>query len=679
MINQAKREELIKIFDNSIDLVKLEELFLYDLSPYYKEKKENTFFAKQLEYLNEENLLKHSKKNISFTGEQKKIYDEIVNKENKRIIISAPTSFGKTLLIKEYIYVVQPKTIVFLVPTNSLADELVHDFSEIYSELGYTIFDTIKDGEKICEKSIFIGTQEKYYQIYQSYNLNIDLFVIDEAYKLSDKINGSREVILNRTFIDTLAFAKQVILLLPLVNKINGIASFNFKTLRSDYSPVAKNFIQIDKEQFDLLIESKVKVNQENNLVYFNSPKDAEDFYIKKLSNINLTNILSDEWFTRVEKDFHPDWIPLNSLKKGVGIHYGPMPKFIQKKVIDLFNNGNVKTILATSSIIEGVNTPTKNIFISTSREILGGKNIIKFKNLIGRAGRLGIHKIGNIYYKDIHSKDFNKVNVPFENIEIDFTIENEIQIVEINREMEFKSYGNEIIKESNDTPYEANRNETIHYLKDSKKGKIPIDKISNLLNRYGFTLKQLVDILEYSNNENLNLFKILGKLKASDKDIFSINEIIDYRTETIEEILIELKKNEKFKNVKNAQLISTIVRMIYNSIPHRIIPALDFIIELDELNFEYNGKHLFSNKNINEAKTKKVLFYNKFIGEDVSKIEESKKIMSKLFEYGIPYFRVKKHFNQIANNVPNHFSIYDIKKVIFSNDSMKDLRIYFE
>lgn len=676
MINQTKREDIIKLLDESGDLIKLEDLFLYDLSPYYEEKKNDSFFSKQLEYIQDSNLLNHNPR-ISFTSEQINIYNKIV--ENNRCIVSAPTSFGKTMLIKEYIYNYQPNKVVFIVPTNSLADELVDDFHEIYAELGYTIFDTIKDGVTINEKSIFIGTQEKYYQIYQSYEIKIDLFVIDEAYKLSDKINGSREVILNRTFIDTLAFAEKVILLLPLVNKINGIDSLNFKILKSDYAPVAKNFIKLEKDKFDLEIESKIKENQENNLVYFNSPKDAEDFYLKKLNNSKLNSKISDEWFERVEKDFHPEWVPINSLKEGIGIHYGPMPKFIQKKVVDLFNNGQVKTILATSSIIEGVNTPTKNIYITTSKDILGSKNVIKFKNLIGRAGRLGLHKIGNIYYKDIHNKDFNIVNIPFNNIELDFTIENELQIVEINREMEYKSHDGNLILEEKNVSYESNRKETINYLNDSKKGKIPVEKISNLLNRYGFTLKQFKDILDYSMNDNINLFGILGKLRASDKDIFSINEIIDNKTESISEILKELQKNDKFKKDKTPQLVSMIVRMIYNSIPHKIIPALDFIIDLDELYQEYNNKQLFTTKNINEAKTKKVLFYNKFIGEDVSKLEESKKIMSKLFEYGIPYSRVKKHFEQISSNVPSNFSIYDIKRIILANESMKDLRIYFE
>ena len=121
LVNQDNRELIIKKLDESKDNVELEDLFLFDLSPYYEEKLDESFFSKQLEFIQEKNQLKHNSK-ISFTSEQIRIYQGI--SENKRCIVSAPTSFGKTMLVKEYIYNYQPNKIVFIVPTNSLADEL---------------------------------------------------------------------------------------------------------------------------------------------------------------------------------------------------------------------------------------------------------------------------------------------------------------------------------------------------------------------------------------------------------------------------------------------------------------------------------------------------------------------------------------------------------------------------
>src|SRR6478672_152129 len=96
-INQTNREEIIKLLDQGNSKVKLEDLFLFDLSPYYEEKEDDSFFSKQLEFIQQKNSLKHNRK-ISFTREQINIYEKIA--ENNRSIVSAPTSFGKTMLIK---------------------------------------------------------------------------------------------------------------------------------------------------------------------------------------------------------------------------------------------------------------------------------------------------------------------------------------------------------------------------------------------------------------------------------------------------------------------------------------------------------------------------------------------------------------------------------------------------
>lgn len=679
MINQTKREELIKLLDESSESIKLEDLFLFDLSPYYQEKKNDSFFSKQLEYQKDTNLLKHSKKNISFATEQKYIYEQILDDENKRLIISAPTSFGKTMLIKEYLYNEQPQKVVFIVPTNSLADELIENFVEIYTDLGYTVYDTVKEHCVVREKSIFIGTQEKFYQIYQNIKIEIDLFVIDEAYKLGDELNGSREVILNRTFVDTVNKAKRTILLLPLANDIEGLSHFNFKILRSEFSPVAKNLIKIDDTNFDSYIIDEVSQNRHSNLIYFDSPRDAEKFYMKYQDTFKNKTDLSNEWIERVENDFHKEWLPIKSLKNCIGIHYGPMPKFIQKKVIDLFKKSDIKTVLATSSIIEGVNTPTKNIFITTSRNILHRNHVIKFKNLIGRAGRLGIHKVGNVYYKEKHSDVFDKVNVPYTKINLNFIIENENPAVEINRESEVKSFKIDYIEVGQSDLFEVNRKKTVDSFNETGLGKIPFQEVSAILNKHGFTVNQVKQVIQYSKSGEINIFGILGKLKASDSYLGSINVIISKKYKNFSEILEKLKITKGFKGKSESELVSIIIKMIYNVIPHKVIPALDFIIELNKIYIKHNNEALFSAKNISEANTKKALFYNKFLGEDIIQVEESKKIMVKLFEFGIPYFRVKSFINNIAFNVPENFSIHDIKRVIFTDDSMKELRIYFE
>lgn len=661
-INQVNREEVIKLLDKSRDLVKLEDLFLFDLSPYYEEKKNNSFFFKQLEYIQDKNLINHNPK-ISFTSEQINIYDKIV--ENKRNIVSAPTSFGKTMLVKEYIYNYQPNKVVFIVPTNSLADELLDDFKNLFQNLNYTIFDSIKNLESIDEKSIFIGTQEKYYNLIKFYN-NIDLFVIDEAYKLTDPIKGSREVILNRSLIDTIKNSNKIILLMPLVNSISGLDNLKFKILKSEYAPVAKNFYSV--KNLNAKIKEDIKNDRNTNLIYFNSPTDLENFYLKNLKQIKLPVNLDYNWINRVEEDFHPDWLPIFAIKSGIGIHYGPMPKFIQRKVIDLFNNTILKNLLSTNSIIEGVNTPTKNIYITTSRDILGDKNLVKYKNLIGRAGRLGKHKVGNIFYHERNKIKFEKANIPFEGINIEFKIDKLSEVIEINREEEYNATLNYDNQEESSKNYKT-------YLEHSNYKNVPTNEISVLLDKHGFTLNQLKIFLDYVENDKIIFLGIIGKIYRN-VDIKCLNVVLNHRYMKFEQMVEKLYlQNEK---VEKSKIISSLIDMIYSVLPFKIISLINFIIDINDLYKVHNRTGLLSDEIIKEAKTKKAQFYSKFIGvQDPN--HESLVIVNKLFEYGMPYQRVKPHLKRLTDKLPNKFSIHDIKKIIFEDDIMIDLRVYFE
>lgn len=674
MITQINRENVIKALDKEDSDITLKDLFVYDLSPYYKEKYDESFFSKQLEFMEDKRMALHDNR-ISFTPAQVSVYNRLKDKECNRVLLSAPTSFGKTMLVKEYIFTERPSTVVFIVPTNSLADELIYDFSTLFQQLGYFVFDTIKLGYSLKEKSIFIGTQEKFYSISNLYkSKGIDLFVIDEAYKLSDQINTSREVILNRVFIDSFNLSSKIILLLPLVNDIKGLSSFD--VLKSDYSPVAKEFIP--SKDLNKTILEKIKEEEESNLVYFCSPKEVDSFFIEhiyKNESIN-NNLAMDKWIKQVGEDFHPEWIPLLALKKGIGIHYGPIPKFIQKKVIELFTSSSIKTILATSSVIEGVNTPTKNIFITTSKEILGTNHLIKFKNLIGRAGRLGVHKVGHIYYKREHKIKLEEANKPYEDINLKFVIDDEEERVAINREKEYNMiFGGHqefrLEESSNIKTHEALARINFYH--------IPLKEIDLLLDKHGYTIIKLIEIIEFlETREKKSLYGILYKLNRYGlKELKSLNIILDLQYNSIVDIVDRLKKQNCFSESPIITLVPLVIRMIYNTIPYIIIPAINFIIELDALYQKFNLKHILPRQILDEAITKKNLFMFKFLGSNSLTDENARRVMTKLFEYGIPYQKSKKYIDKITQSLPGNFSIYDLKKIIDSDRAMEELSAY--
>ena len=61
--------------------------------------------------------------NMSLHPEQLQIINEILS--NDAVIVSAPTSFGKTFCVFEYIAKAKPQNIVLIVPTLALVDEYV--------------------------------------------------------------------------------------------------------------------------------------------------------------------------------------------------------------------------------------------------------------------------------------------------------------------------------------------------------------------------------------------------------------------------------------------------------------------------------------------------------------------------------------------------------------------------
>ena len=156
---QGKREEYIRQLDKTSDneVVKSlsENLFALDLTLYssnytFDSILYNAFAASSLD------------SDISLHPSQMEILEIIKN--NSASIISAPTSFGKTFCIFEYIYREKPNTVVLIVPTLALIDEykrkIIKTYKEEFSQ--YKIYTTIskeKDYD-FNKKNIFILTQQ---------------------------------------------------------------------------------------------------------------------------------------------------------------------------------------------------------------------------------------------------------------------------------------------------------------------------------------------------------------------------------------------------------------------------------------------------------------------------------------------------------------------------------------
>ena len=120
--------------------------------------------------------------------------------EEQKLIISAPTSFGKTSLLIEYIAKnnFDLNNIIFIVPTNSLIEELYIKLLKINKELSFKYKITININ-KPSIRNIRILTPERFLSYYEYYGIaNEDLIVMDEAYKIESNNKEDMDVIDNR-------------------------------------------------------------------------------------------------------------------------------------------------------------------------------------------------------------------------------------------------------------------------------------------------------------------------------------------------------------------------------------------------------------------------------------------------------------------------------------------------
>ncbi len=634
-----KRKELLMAIDQGEKVSDL-ALGMYDLTPYFNEDVSKSLVEKIMYINNECRQVGHVlDKKIYFAPQQEEALNNL--KKYNKCILSAPTSFGKTLIVKEYIYKTKPKNIIYIVPTNALAYELENSFksNRVFSD--YRIFDRTKSTMDTNEKNaklLFIGTQEKYLEIRNSIVEKIDLFVIDEAYKLEETTKNQRAYKLSETFLDSIInLSKKVFLLSPNANFI-GFEKYEFQILEYDYNSVDKVYKVVDKTNFYNVVYEKASDNK--TIVYFDSPNDINES-IDNFQSISKEN--DNEFIEFLEREYHPSWSVIKLLKKGILVHHGQMPKYIQNKMMNLFiSNKNYNLLLGTQSISEGINTPCKNMFIHMSCKTKKMQGLL-LKNTIGRAGRLGIYPIGHIFStENIEELTKNKITIS----------------LSISKDEELKE-----IEQSNDE-------NAIDQL--CKKYNIEKEFYENIRKKYHFSLNIISKILEelqndliYSNFSSLPYIavKIFDEYRWAYIDSKCICGVLQYYyyegnverylqtyDDKIKFYRFKDKKNNKGKKKTDTEIMDYYMRFLYSSLKNYIVPVANIGYEL----FQRYPDWMFG-ENVIECIKNFIDRYNKMIigiRNYEAFTDEQKIILQTLRDYGII----------INNNTINHEMIAEIE-----------------
>lgn len=377
--------------------------------------------------------------NSYFINTQKLAYDRI--KENDYYSFSAPTSMGKTFLIRTYIkecvLAGEQKNFAVVVPSKALINEIsnsiIDELNENLLKYRYKVIQTptsiIKNED--CNY-IMIFTQERLLQFLTLFNdIKLSHVFIDEAHKISYlderspffykcinvlekdhfgvKINFSCPNIPNpEVYLRTIKgegnkafnrFKYSPVNQLKTIIDIGQNMSYIYNDLNKDFD-VLKN----ERTDFtDLVQIVKIIGEGKSNIVFCNSRKEATQWAIDYCNTIDEDfshNQEIVELIKNIKEDIHDKCYLTQTLLKGVAYHVAYLPALIKEKIEVLYRKGIIKTIFCTSTLLEGVNFPADNLFIKLSCKDswLKANQRASFKNLIGRVGRIDFNLFGNVF-----------------------------------------------------------------------------------------------------------------------------------------------------------------------------------------------------------------------------------------------------------------------------------------
>lgn len=418
----------------------------------------------------EDSMIVPAESDKKFFPSQKNIYD---NLSLPSLSYSGPTSMGKSFIMRMFIKnkIMNDIKLNFalIVPTKALINEVSHkiskDLQELLSLKNYKI--VASPGSFFLKNEhnfIFIMTPERLLYLLINYpNIIIDYLFIDEAHKLSSKDSRSAfyykttEMLYRKLRKPCIIFASPNIPNPEIYLKLLHSPDLEKNSIATKFSPVSQMKYYIDypskkiyiynnhTKKLSLLhtIRTDIEVNIVNVINYIGKghkniiycPSKAKAIELAILFT-NKKNDLNDKELNRLAIDIsleiHNDCYLASLVKKGVAYHVGYLPASIKSRIEDLYKdeNSQLTTLFCTSTLIEGVNLPADNLFITS---YFNGPSIltdVDFANLVGRVGRIEHNLYGNVFLTRMHEDNRNKAK-KFEDFLHTKVTEQELSIIE--------------------------------------------------------------------------------------------------------------------------------------------------------------------------------------------------------------------------------------------------------
>ena len=398
--------------------------------------------------------------------------------EGENLAISAPTSFGKSFVIDAFIAIKRPKNVMIIVPTIALTDETRRRIYKKFSS-EYKIITT--SDVDIAEKNIFIFPQERAISYINKLH-EIDMLIIDEFYKASPQFDKKRSPALLKAILKLGEISKQKYYLSPNISSLKkSVFTQDMKFERFDFNTVflEKHRLFTDikslEDKKNILIEI-LKNAQNKSLIYAGTYTEIDilTLLLTEQFDIISQNKLLQAFSKWLENNYTICWGLSNLVKRGIGIHNGSLHRSLSQIQIKLFEEPEgLKSIISTSSIIEGVNTSAENIIIWKNKNGSRNLNDFTYNNIIGRSGRMFKHFVGKVFILDkppvptdtsltIEPSEEIWVDVDRNIIQQDLTKEQVARIIEKKEEMETLLQIEDYDKFIKETPFQTSNSQII-------------------------------------------------------------------------------------------------------------------------------------------------------------------------------------------------------------------------
>ncbi|OUJ08470.1 DEAD/DEAH box helicase [Gluconobacter sp. DsW_058] len=415
-----------------------------------------------------DNTVRIGERSAVLTDMQRTVWEALA--AGSSLALSAPTSAGKSFVFLAYIEQLKRTrpnaNLVYLVPSRALISQVAADLRAASLDKGFGVTTVpIPAASTVLGTPIYVLTPERLQVLFHTApELRFDVAIVDEAHLIGE---GARGVVLHSVLQDLQRRHPDMQFLFssPQVREpaVFGtvVGRDSVKVVKTKDSPVAQNIILLnrragDDKKFDMLlwrdgektplaeIDAAIPIynsydglvylswalgNASQSLVYAAGPAACEDvaFKIKELSQDPavakvVTSSGLSELSVQVRKELtafakeavHPSYVLAETIEGGVGFHYGRIPPLLRNAVESAFADGHLDYIVCTSTLLQGVNLPARNVFMQNPHK--GEENPIEpvdFWNLAGRAGRLGKDFQGNVFLVDYDEWESSPLSGP--------------------------------------------------------------------------------------------------------------------------------------------------------------------------------------------------------------------------------------------------------------------------